>query len=388
MNLAFYYHIPLVKEGNSLFCPGFLGVFLDSIAAEVNRLTLVMHESQDRSDADYKLLSANITFISLGAKTAAWHRMLMHKKILKKKLMLINNCDLLLVRSPTPLAPYFKKYIETTSLNYLVVGDYGESAKLMKVVTLKDFFVKLFLVVNNFLLVREVNRTHTIVNSRSLYGKYKKEAASLKLVKTTTLSASDFFKRQDTCLGKKINILYTGRIEWEKGLRELVVAFSEIKFQNSHLNIVGWEKDSGKRVENELRNIAHDLGIEENITFHGYKKVGNQLNEMYRMADIYVMPSYHEGFPRTIWEAMGNSLPVIATSVGAIPFELIDGRDALLINPRSTSEIKNSIERLIVDSKLRKCLIKRGALKASDNTLERQSLKLIAALKVNDYTRD
>ena len=102
---------------------------------------------------------------------------------------------------------------------------------------------------------------------------------------------------------------------------------------------------------------------------------------MYRMSDIYIHPSYHEGFPRTLWEAMANSVPVICTSVGSIPLELDNSLDALIIEPRSSNEIKIAIQNLLIDSVLRKTLIKNGILKASQNTLEIQSKKLIKKLK-------
>jgi glycosyltransferase involved in cell wall biosynthesis len=103
---------------------------------------------------------------------------------------------------------------------------------------------------------------------------------------------------------------------------------------------------------------------------------------MYRMADIYILPSYYEGFPRTLWEAMANSVPVICTSVGSIPLELDNYIDALIIEPRNINEIKISIENLLVDSVLRKTLIKNGIIKASQNTLEIQSKKLIKKIKI------
>ena len=63
MNLVFYYHIPILKKGESLFCPGFLGVFLDSIALEVDKLILIMHESESEEGANYKLIQKNISFL-------------------------------------------------------------------------------------------------------------------------------------------------------------------------------------------------------------------------------------------------------------------------------------------------------------------------------------
>jgi len=382
MNLAFYYHIPIIKKGDKLYCPGFLGVFLDAIALEVNKLVLIMHESKHETGSNYLLKQKNISFISLGKKPSAWKRMLFHKSILKNKLASIDDCKVLLVRSPSPLAPYFKQYLKNTKLVFLVVGDYQEAAKLMKVSSPRDLLIKAYLMFNNHIFLNQLRTIHTLVNSQQLFEKYKKFSQKLDLVKTTTLSNTDFFHREDTCLEKKINLLYTGRIEWEKGLSELIHAFSELKnsVNQFHLNIVGWEDDPKKPVEKELRKIIHGLNILDSVTLHGYKTVGVELNEMYRRADIYILASYHEGFPRTIWEAMANSLPVITTSVGSIPFDLINNQDAILIKPKSLLEIKMAINRVLIDSDLRKGLIRNGRKKAVENTLEIQSSKLIAII--------
>ena len=383
MKFVFYYHIPILKKGNDLFCPGFLGVFLDSIALEVDKLILILHESESEEGSNYKLKQKNISFVSLGKKTPAWNRILFHKSILKFKLNSIKDYDVVLVRSPSPLAPYFKRYFKQTKLVYLVVGDYQESAKLMKMSSPRDLVVKGFMIFNNYFFLNQLKKNHTIVNSRTLLKKYEKNCKHIDIVKTTTLSKNDFFKREDTCLDDKINILFTGRIAWEKGLLELLHAFSEIKTENNnlHLNIVGWEDDTKKPVETELKILSQKLNIEACITFHGFKNIGHELNQMYRMADIYILPSYHEGFPRTIWEAMANSLPVICTSVGSIPLELVNECDALIIRAKSTEEIKLAINKVISNSSLRKQLIKNGRIKATQNTLEIQTKKLINLLK-------
>ena len=386
INLAFYYHITIVKKDGELFCPGFLGVFLDSLAKIVNKLTLVMHESSHEIGSDYRLKQSNINFISLGKKTAAWHRMIMHRTILKKKLSIINDqCDVILVRAPSPLAPYFNRYLQNIKLVYLVVGDYGEGGKLIKISSVRNLFVKLFLVFNNHIFQNEMKKNQTIVNSILLFDKYKSSLSNINLVKTTTLSKNDFFERVDTCQGKKINILYTGRLAWEKGLRELIQAFGRINSykNNIYLNFVGWEDDIDKTVEKELKEFSRTLNIENNVIFHGFKNVGDELNEMYRMADLYVIPSYHEGFPRTIWEAMANSLPVICTSVGSIPKELTNGHDAIIIKPKKPNQIEEAIVSLIDNTELRKSIILNGRMKASHNTLETQSKKLIELIIKN-----
>ena len=166
-------------------------------------------------------------------------------------------------------------------------------------------------------------------------------------------------------------------------MKELFYAFKELtrNFKNLHLNIVGWEDDLSKPVEKKLRGISQILDISEKVTFHGFKNVGAELNQVYKSSDIYVIPSYHEGFPRTIWEAMANSVPVVSTNVGSIPFFLKDNYSALLIKPKNTEEIVSSVTKLINNSDLRKTLIIEGIKLSKELTLDKQTKKLINILK-------
>src|SRR5659263_90483 len=113
MKLAFYYHITIAFKNNNIYCPSFLGVFIDSLAINVDELYLIMHQANSREseEADYALKSNNIYWINLGFKTPAWHRDIFHRMFLKEPLKKINNCNALIVRSPSSLAPYFPRYL-------------------------------------------------------------------------------------------------------------------------------------------------------------------------------------------------------------------------------------------------------------------------------------
>jgi glycosyltransferase involved in cell wall biosynthesis len=91
---------------------------------------------------------------------------------------------------------------------------------------------------------------------------------------------------------------------------------------------------------------------------------------MYRNADIFVLPSYHEGFPRTIWEALANSCPIIVSKVGSIPYVLENGLNAILINPKSELEIVNAVMELINNPDLRMKIIKNGYQFSKSSKLE------------------
>jgi glycosyltransferase involved in cell wall biosynthesis len=377
--IAFYYHIPFWKNGNDIYIPSFLGVFIDELASQVNKLVLVLHEEAVKGDADYKIKSNNIQMVSLGTKNSAWQRMIFHKSMLSQKLKEISYVDYLIVRSPSPLAPFFSNYFDYKNIIFMVVGDYSESRKQMEKKTVRSFFVSALLKWNNFLFKKEMKHTAILVNSPALFQKYEPIALKTSQIKTTTLSEKDFFERVDTCQGNLVRLVYTGRIDLAKGLVELVSALAELNKNKIKytLDIVGWEGHKDQPVQKQLLALAKQNGQQNQLTFHGKMSVGDELNRMYRQSDIYIIPSYHEGFPRTIWESMANSCPVIATNVGSIPYFLKDGFDAFLIEPKKVESIVNAVQIITFNSLLRQKLIKNGFELAKTNTLEFQTKELL-----------
>ena len=91
---------------------------------------------------------------------------------------------------------------------------------------------------------------------------------------------------------------------------------------------------------------------------------------IYRESDIFIMASHHESLPRTIFEAMANSTPVIATNVGGIKYEFQDEVDIIKIDPKNSIQIYEAIIKLIKNTKLRKTIIKNGFHKSTKMTLD------------------
>ena len=358
---------------------------LNFVNTREDKLLLIMHEAtlDQAMEADYVLQGSNIKWLNLGVASPAWHRHLFHKRILQKIFKEIESFDKIIVRSPTPLAPFFSKYVHKSKIVFMIVGDYKEGAKQFKIKSLRDWMMVQYLNRNDFLFRKEMQSTDVMVNSSSLYNKYKTISKSIYQIKTTTLSVNDFYQRKDTCQGEIIELLYTGRIDPAKGLFDLVASMAYLRSLNFNvrLNIAGWEDNEAKPVEKELLLKAKQLGVEKFMIFHGRKTVGIDLNNIYKMADIYAIPSYHEGFPRTIWEAMANGLPVIATTVGAIPECLDHKENAILVTPRDITSLINGIQMVLIKPILRRKLILNGQKLAKENTLELQTKKIIDILK-------
>jgi len=145
-----------------------------------------------------------------------------------------------------------------------------------------------------------------------------------------------------------IQILFLGNLTERKGIWSLIEAMQNI--EGAVLNFVGGEEDVGifKKVENQV-NIKH---LQKKIIIHG-PQYGEAKNNFLRTADIFVLPSYAEGLPISLLEAMANGLPVIVTPVGGIPAVITDYQEGILVRPGQVEELVNALNILIEDSHLR-----------------------------------
>lgn len=379
MKLAFYYHIEVgIIDGQHFTMPGYLGKFIDGLASEVQELILVAH-TVFRQEG-YSLRASNIRLVDLGKATPAWHRHLFHYSILGELKEKLSDADVLIIRSPSPLAPFFHKYIpDDCLLYYYVVGSYAAGANEMRPRSIREWVTRQYLYLNDQLFRKELKGKDIFVNSPQLKESFISHCRSIKVIPSTTLSEEDFYYRENTCLGNTINLLYTGRFDLQKGLLELVDAFFSIsvEYHTMHLHFVGWEDNPLKPVEEALRKRVVELNVQDHVSIHGKKQLGEELWRMYRMADIYVIPSYHEGFPRTIWEAMANSLPVVATSVGAIPYYLSNKVHALLVEPKDFAAIAEAIKLLMETPSLRKQLIGNSIQLVRENTVSNRAKQMV-----------
>lgn len=146
-------------------------------------------------------------------------------------------------------------------------------------------------------------------------------------------------KRTD---GSQMQIVYSGWVIPTKGLRELVRACLRIENISFELNIVGSVLDEFKL---ELESIAIKREKGNWLKFYGQVEWEESITAI-ASADIFVLPSYTEGFPNVILEAMALGKPIVATKVGAIPEMLGDDTDepcGLLVNPQDVEGLHASL---------------------------------------------
>ena len=146
-----------------------------------------------------------------------------------------------------------------------------------------------------------------------------------------------FSPMPDRAPGKRLRVLCVSRLIARKGIEDLIHAAHSVT-EAIELTIVG----SGN-LETELKSLAQRLGIAERVTFLGVQE-HDALPEIYRDADLFVLPSHNEGMSNTVLEAMATGLPVLLTPTGGTAELLDDGSNGRLVRPSDAASISAAIE--------------------------------------------
>ena len=135
---------------------------------------------------------------------------------------------------------------------------------------------------------------------------------------------------------EKYKLFFIARLDVAKGIYELIDAVQKLKVLgiDFQLTIVG----DGPELVHSKEKVSL-LELESEVQFHGAITEPQKLKFFYSEADIFILPSYHEGFPRTIYEAMIFGTPIITTFVGGIPYFMKDHDNCFRIKPKSVDSI-------------------------------------------------
>jgi glycosyltransferase involved in cell wall biosynthesis len=125
-------------------------------------------------------------------------------------------------------------------------------------------------------------------------------------------------------------VLYAGVLIPRKGVHHLIRAFARValEFPDVRLEIVGREENL-EYAEGLRREVAR-LGLDGRVVFVG-EIPQMELAERMRRSMVFVLPTYSEGLPRVVFEAMATGIPVIATAVSGIPEVIEDGMTGFLV---------------------------------------------------------
>ncbi|MBI2438252.1 MAG: glycosyltransferase family 4 protein [Lentisphaerae bacterium] len=175
--------------------------------------------------------------------------------------------------------------------------------------------------------------------------------------------------------GAEKTILWVGRADPYKNLVGLIEAFAALLKQyrlSVELHLVG---PRDQRYP-EAQRSAVRLGISDAVKFLGYLPDDRLVSE-YQQADLFVQPSWYEGFGLPVLEAFACGVPVICSNKGALPE--VAGSAALTVQPQDTLGLTEAMRRLLTDFRLARDLAERGVQQAQKYTWEATARQTLAA---------
>lgn len=169
-----------------------------------------------------------------------------------------------------------------------------------------------------------------------------------------------------TARPRPVQVLFMGAVGRRKGVYQLIEALAQVKAAGQVQVML---KIGGSGEVDQCRALAQQLGVERDVQFLGW--VGSdQRDALLSEADIFVLPSFNEGLPMSLLEAMAAGVPVVTTRVGGIPDLVTDGHNGLLVEPGDVQALAQALVRLGQDPQARRAMAERAFAHVADHYSE------------------
>lgn len=168
------------------------------------------------------------------------------------------------------------------------------------------------------------------------------------------------------------NIMYVGRIDSGKGLTDLLKAFRKLEKERENLRL--WIVGEGS-LEEELKSTAKKYGISSKVEFSG-KIDHSEIQRWYKAADLFCLPSLHEGFPVVNLEAMACGKPVVTTDLPSTREQIEDGAEGLFFKKGSWRNLSEKIEYLSSNPETREQMGKAASKTVKKFSWDEQAKKM------------
>ena len=209
----------------------------------------------------------------------------------------------------------------------------------------KDFLIE------NKILDKK-NDNYTVLGKGSISGidtnRFKKKTNSINIIKS-----------QLNIRSKSFLLLYLGRINKDKGIFDLIEAFIKVRKKNLNIEllIVGPHEE---KIHDEL--ISKLNIFSKNVYLFPHT---DNPEKFYSIADIFIMPSYREGFGTAVLEAAACGVPSIVSNIYGLSDAVVDGETGLLFEKKNINDLTNKIEFFYENSEILKNFGKNARVRTS-----------------------
>lgn len=147
-------------------------------------------------------------------------------------------------------------------------------------------------------------------------------------------------------------VLFLGELGKRKGCYDIPEVIAQVRKSIPDVKFIlagaGSEAD-----ENAIKKLIDEKGVSDNVEFPGWVR-GDTKDKLLRKADVFFLPSYNEGMPMSVLDAMGYGLPVVSTNVGGISKIVHDGENGYCCDPGNVNRFAKGITKILLDGKERK----------------------------------
>lgn len=225
------------------------------------------------------------------------------------------------------------------------------------------------------------SRCPTVVDHDEILQAFQAKGYDARPIIATLLKETDIIKarRSPTIQPEPLQLISAGRVVFLKGIHVLLQAAHLLKKMNCrfHLRVVGpLDEAYGKFLCQQISTF----GLEDNVDLVGPVRHGKDLFELMRESEIFVLPSFTEGSPKTVPEAMSQGLVVVASSVGSLPRILGNGEFGFLLSPGDPSALARLLHELAQKPDLRARMAELALKRSRELTMESQIINLVEAI--------
>ncbi len=194
--------------------------------------------------------------------------------------------------------------------------------------------------------------------------KFVKDKNKIKIIPNGTdkilykkIEHNNFRKRHN--IKEKYLVLFFGRLNPTKGPEKLAETAINITKKRNDIAFVWVGPDEGKADE-----VIKLIKPFKNMKYLGPLRGKENIAEMYQAADVYVLPSYREGLPLTLFEAMASGLPIVASPVNGVPYEMSEPENGFFVQYNDIKKMEEKILEILNNKELAKKMSKNNFKKA------------------------
>lgn len=381
MRITLLYDAPVsVREGRLRMDRGY-GIRVDALAQYFDQIVMCNPVARfDIPEAQYEPHSTNISVEALPYYGRVTRSLLRLPKCASLIWRASRSWSLLHITLPSPLGiiGYLCARARNIPMVLSVVGDLEAQYEQRRYHGMSRLAARAAVWLSERATHWMVDRAPTITQGDGLYAKYKRNGNRIMNIPWSPIASSMIAQRDDSCTGPRIQLLFVGALLEKKGIFVLLESARLLRrhMDNFVLTYVGTGPFAA-----ELAQRVADADLSGHVVLKGGIYSECELLREFDAADLFVFPTYAEGFPRVIFEAMARGLPVISTLVSGIPGVLQEGRDALLVSPGSPSEVAEAVLKVVRGPTLRRNLIRGGREIVSEYTLEETTRRRVEAIR-------